>query len=74
MHGRKNIKIQENHQNTKKKYKNTKNIKIQKKTSKYKILTNKFLRENRAVSEIMWKNIVQPDGLQMTNEYALHDR
>ena len=67
MHRRKNIKIQKN-------IKIKKTSKYKKKTSKYKILTNKFLRENRAVSEIMWKNIVQPEGLQMTNEYALHDR
>jgi len=27
---------------------------------------NNFLFENRAVNEIMWKNFVEPDGLQMT--------
>jgi hypothetical protein len=29
------------------------------------MLTNCFLFENRAVYELMWKNIVQPDRLQM---------
>jgi hypothetical protein len=27
---------------------------------------NKFVSENRAFYEIMWKNVVEPDGPQMT--------
>jgi hypothetical protein len=32
----------------------------------YLILNNFFPPENRAIYEIMWKNILEPDGPQMT--------
>ena len=32
---------------------------------------NNFFPENRAVYEVMWKNMVQPDRSQMTVQYGV---
>jgi adenine specific DNA methylase Mod len=34
------------------------------------ILCSKIFSENRAVYEIIWKNIIQPDKPQMTVQYG----
>ena len=34
---------------------------------------NNFFHENRAVYEIMWKNVVEPEGPQMTSQYGAYE-
>jgi hypothetical protein len=40
--------------------------KVVEKINTHYALNNSFFPENRAVYEIMWKNIVEPDRAQMT--------
>ena len=36
-------------------------------------MLNSFFKKNRAVYEIMSKNMVEPDGPQMTSKYAAYE-